>query len=164
MGALRYDAIYDYIKSVNCFRKYNISIDDVLFNQKESEKFKMWFEKRFKPFNIYEFDSGNISLTLDQEDYNYDWKEELVNDEPYYGDGHCYEDLFKDYIVDNDSKIINKLSFDSENGMFCVYIDDMKTADKVALMLSSLYKDENKMIELIKKTKENYGYKFEINI
>lgn len=48
--------------------------------------------------------------------------------------------------------------------MFCVYTNDMKIADEVAYKLSALYKDENKMIELIKDTKNKYGYVFDVHI
>lgn len=164
MGALRFDAINEYIKNVELCRNKSLEVKDVLFKLDESEKFKLWFESRFKPFNIYEFDSGNISVILDQYDYNYDFYEEMQNDEPYYGDGHCYEDLFRDYISDNFPKLSNKLNYDSENGMFCVYCDDMKTADEIADKLSTLYKDENKMIDLIRQTKERYNYEFDIKI
>ena len=164
MGTIRFNAISDYIKNVEKCRNISIEIKDVLFNQRESEKFKMWFEKRFDPFSIYEFDSGDISLSLDQRHYAYDWYDELYNDEPYYGDGHCYEDLFKDYLSDNYPNLSKKLNYDSENGMFCVYCEDMKTADEVALILSDLYKDEEKMIDLIKVTKEKYNYDFDIKI
>lgn len=58
----------------------------------------------------------------------------------------------------------NKLNYDSENGMFCVYTNDMKIADEVAYKLSALYKDENKMIELIKDIKNKYGYVFDVHI
>jgi hypothetical protein len=48
--------------------------------------------------------------------------------------------------------------------MFCVYTNDIRIADEVAYKLSNLYKDENKMIELIKETKEKYGYIFDVHI
>ena len=48
--------------------------------------------------------------------------------------------------------------------MFCVYTDDIRIADEVAYKLSQLYKDEDKMIELIKDTKANYGYVFDVHI
>ena len=60
--------------------------------------------------------------------------------------------------------VIAKLNYDSENGMFCVYTNDIRIADEVAYKLSNLYKDENKMIELIKETKEKYGYIFDVHI
>ena len=48
--------------------------------------------------------------------------------------------------------------------MFDVDCDDIRIADTVACILSKLYKDENKMIELIKETKQKYGYQFDIRI
>ena len=67
--------------------------------------------------------------------------------------------------IEKVSKTLNsKLNYDSENGMFCVYTDDIRIADEVAYKLSQLYKDEDKMIELIKDTKANYGYVFDVHI
>ena len=48
--------------------------------------------------------------------------------------------------------------------MFCVYCKKLFDAEEVAYELSKLYKNENKMIEWIKSTKEKYGYSFDIKI
>ena len=102
-------------------------------------------------------------LSLDQSEYWYDWNEEIKSDSPY-GDGHCYNDAFYDYLGKVSKTLNSKLNYDSENGMFCVYTDDIRIADEVAYKLSQLYKDEDKMIELIKDTKANYGYVFDVHI
>ncbi len=60
---------------------------------------------------------------------------------------------------------LNKsVDYDSENGMFCVYCKSLEDAKLVATELSTLYNDENKMLELIKNTKEKYQYEFDIDV
>lgn len=164
IGTIRFDSINDYIKYVEKCRNKSLEMKDVLFNQRENEKFNMWFEKRFKPFNILEHDNGDVSVFLFEQDFCYDFFHEVKNDEPYYGNGYTYEDVFKDYLSDNYPNLSKKLEYDTEMGMFCVYCEDMKTADEVALILNDLYKDENKMIDLIKVAKEKYDYEFDIKI
>lgn len=48
--------------------------------------------------------------------------------------------------------------------MFCVYCKSLEDAKLVATELSTLYNDENKMLELIKNTKEKYQYEFDIDV
>lgn len=57
-----------------------------------------------------------------------------------------------------------RLDYDSENGMFCVYCKSLKDAELVANELSLLYNNENKMLELIKNTKIKYQYEFNFDI
>ena len=106
----------------------------------------------------------DVSVFLFEQDFCYDFFQEVKNDEPYYGNGYTYEDVFKDYLSDNYPNLSKKLEYDTEMGMFCVYCEDMKTADEVALILNDLYKDEEKMIDLIKVAKEKYNYEFDIKI
>lgn len=121
------------------------------------------FMGKYQPFHIYN-DVDMIAIILDQYDYEYDWVlEERITDNQY-GDGHCYDDLFNDYLQKNYPNLNSKLHYDSENGMFCTYCDDEKIADEVAKILSDLYNDEEKMIELIKQTKKEHNYEFDIKI
>ncbi len=103
-------------------------------------------------------------VILYQSDYCYDWVDEEKTESCYYGDGHCYEDAFRDYLENNFSELNKRLEYDSENGMFCVYCQNKKDADKVAHELSLLYNDEIKMINLIKNTKKKYSYVFDVRI
>lgn len=103
----------------------------------------------YKPFRILDHGDGLISITLDQDDFWYDWKNEVKDPSSHWGDGHQYDELFHDYL--NTFSGVSDLDFDSENGMFCVYVHNMKDAKKVATLLSKLYNDESKMIDKIKK-------------
>ena len=163
MGATRYDAIGDYLNEVNKNLDSELFLSDVLYKEKEYKKFESWFNKQIGPFKIISFKDENFSVLLDQSDYCYDWVNEIKSNTPY-GDGHCYNDAFFEYLEKSSSSLNNKLNYDSENGMFCVYTNDIRIADEVAYKLSNLYKDENKMIELIKETKEKYGYIFDVHI
>lgn len=136
-----------------------------LFKNKNKDKcteFALLFEEQIKPFKIIEHDNY-YSVILDQSDYQYNWLSEVI-EQSYYGDGHCYNDLFNDYLSSNFSKLNKKLNYDSENGMFCVYCKNLFDAEEVAYELSKLYKNENKMIEWIKNSKEKYDYSFDIKI
>ena len=64
----------------------------------------------------------------------------------------------------NDEDLNKRLEYDSENGLFCVYCRTIQDAEEVAYELSSLYKNENKMVELIKQVKKDFEYSFENNI
>lgn len=163
MGSTRYDAIGDYLNEVNKNRDSELFLSDILYKKAEYEKYDAWFNKLIYPFKIFRLENGIFSVSLDQSEYWYDWVGETKSNLPY-GDGHCYNDAFCDYLGKVSKTLNNKLNYDSENGMFCVYTDDMRIADEVAYKLSTLYKDENKMIELIKDTKNKYGYIFDVHI
>lgn len=121
------------------------------------------FMGKYQPFHVCK-DIDKLEIILDQYDYEYDWVlEERIADNQY-GDGHCYDDLFNDYLQKNNPDLNKKLHYDSENGMFCVYCEDQKVAHEVGKILSELYNDEKKMIELIKETKKIHNYEFKIKM
>lgn len=152
------------IKEAELKEKYNVVLlNDVLYKEEEYKLFDKWFQEQLSPFHIMKFD-GYVSVTLSQEQYWYDWVKEIKTDDNYYGDGHCYEELFKDYLEKYFSNLTDTLEYDSENGMFCVYCKDMRIADKIAYELSKLYKNEDKMISLIKETKKIHDYHFDNDI
>ncbi len=62
------------------------------------------------------------------------------------------------------TSLSERLDYDSENGMFCVYCKNSKDAEFVASELSMLYNNENKMLELIKNTKIKYQYEFDFDM
>lgn len=157
IGAGRIKAISDYIKCCSDIGK-DILYSDIVYKQKEYDLFSKWFEEIIKPFTIMKNDNNTFSVFLDQEDYWYDWVEEAKVEVIKYGDGHDYEDIFKDYLEKNINYLHERLKYDSENGMFCVYCNDIKDAEEVSYELSTLYKDENKMLSLIKNIKEKYEY------
>lgn len=145
--------------------KYNvILLDNVLYRDREWKKFEKWFMNYIKPFRIMKIDKDTFSVSLDQSDYQYDWLQEKKIEPNYYGDGHCYDDLFRDYLDSNNTNLNSRLDYDSENGMFCVYCKNKKDAEEVCFELSKLYKDEDKMIHLIKDNKQKYDYLFDVKI
>jgi len=105
-----------------------------------------------------------FSVTLFQDCFDYDWVEEKKIRPNKYGDGHCYNDAFNHYLRTEFKNLHNRLQYDSENGMFCVYCNDIKDAEETAYELSCLYKDEKKMLELIKFIKEKLGYVFDCDV
>lgn len=151
----------DWVKNQQDIKeKYHvILLDDVLYKDSEWKKFDKWFMDYIKPFHIMKHDKDTFSVFLEQSDYHYDWLQEKKI-EPNYGDGHCYNDLFRDYLNTKDTNLNSRLNYDSENGMFCVYCKNKKDAEEVCFELSKLYKDEDKMIQLIKDTKQKYNYMF----
>lgn len=66
--------------------------------------------------------------------------------------------------MENFYDLNERLKYDSENGMFCVYCKNKEDAKKVAYELSCLYKNEKEMISLIKIIKEKYEYSFDTDI
>ncbi len=116
------------------------------------------------PFEIFEYNKNLYAVLLDQEDYCYDWVLEKKTISCRYGDGHCYNDAFHDYLEQKNTSLNERLDYDSENGMFCVYCKSLKDAELVANKLSMLYNNENKMLELIKNTKIKYQYEFNFDI
>ena len=151
LGVGSIKAMIDYIN----FCKNNggiITFSDIIYNEKEYNNFLKWFEESIVPFDIIElFDSG-YSIILDQEYYEYDWLTESRT-KSNYGDGHDYEFIFKLFISDKLSYLNSSLKFDSENGMFCVSCNDIEKVIELIYELSCLYKNENKMIKLIRKGK-----------
>ena len=136
-----------------------INYSDMILSSEEYNKFQDWFADEIKPFKIVGYDDM-FSVVLDEKDFCYDWENEKVTDTPYYGDGYCYEDAFCKYIEDNNKALNDGLNYDCEMSMFCVYCDSVTTASEVAYMLSELYKNEDKMLEIIKELKEKYDYEF----
>ena len=165
IGNGRVNAIEDYIKYCKDKNNKDILYSDIVYKEKEYKLFDKWFNKQIKPFDVDHFDDDcPYSVTLYQNDYWYDWVEEKKIKQNKYGDGHCYNDAFNYYLGSNKPDLNNRLQYDSENGMFCVYCRNMQDAEEVAYELSKLYKNEEKMIELIKQIKQVYGYEFEIDI
>lgn len=158
IGAGRTRAIEEYIK-YSTEKGHPVLYSDVVYKNEEYELFDKWFEKAIQPFLISNYDEvSKYSVTLDQDDYWYDWLQEIKTKDNRYGDGHCYEEIFNSYLESKFHQLNQKLNYDSENGMFCVYCEDIKDAEEVAYELSCLYKNESKMIELIKKAKETNPY------
>ncbi len=193
IGSGKYDAIEDYLNTIcskDNLRKYEEEINkisfnsdddwvekmkdlkvkygitdlsDILYKEVEWKKFDKWFKKYLKPFDIIKYNS-KFSVCLHNTDFKYDWVQEIQTKNNVYGDGHCYNDLFFDYLRDNFESLCKRLYFDSENGMFCVRCVNKHDAEEVSFILSKLYKNEEKMIQLIKDTKLNRGYEFDIRI
>ena len=164
IGKGKVKAISDYIKYCDENNR-TILYSDIVYKPEEYELFSEWFENAIKPFSITHYDEdSDFSVILWQDDYWYDWLEEIKTENNHYGDGHCYEDAFKDYVESNFNDLHKRIKYDSENGMFCAYCNDIKDAEELTYELVTLYKDEFKMLNLIKETKQKYGYQFDISI
>jgi len=141
-----------------------ILYSDIVYKEKEYELFDKWVQEEIKPFEIMKHNEKLFSVTLFQDCFDYDWVEEKKIRPNKYGDGHCYNDAFNHYLRTEFKNLHNRLQYDSENGMFCVYCNDIKDAEETAYELSCLYKDEKKMLELIKFIKEKLGYVFDCDV
>lgn len=163
LGSARTKAIEEYIKHCE-ENKVHILYSDIVYKEEEYKKFDDWFIESINPFKILKLKDSLYSVTLDQESYWYDWMLESKDPINKYGDGHCYNDAFFDYLDVKNKELNKKAEYDSENGMFCVYCKDIKDTEEIAYELSHLYKNEEKMIDLIKITKLNHQYNFDIKI
>lgn len=160
IGKGKVRAINDYI---DFCAKINRSIlySDIVYKREEYNKFENWFKYFIKPFRILKH-SDLISVHLSEENFCYDWLEEKKYAKDPYSNGYYYDDLFKNYIEKNFADLSKRLNYDSESGMFCVYCANMKDAEEVIYELAKLYRDEKKMIELIKDYKELKNILFSI--
>lgn len=141
--------------------KEKIFFSDLLRDKDKRKDFLAYFDEQIKPFEILNSEDGYYSVNLHYYDYHYDWKNEIVtNDNAEYGDGHDYNDLFYEYLDKHFKSLNNSLKYDSEMSMFCVYCHNKEDAENVAYELSKLYKDEKKMLDLIKELKEKRDYIF----
>lgn len=164
IGKGRFDSINDYLSTINVDNTKILLLSDVLYDIKEYKKFNSWFRKSISPFKIIKHNNNNYAVILDQKHFCYDWLDEIKTSDVKYGDGHCYDDAFFEYLEQNKNYINGVLKFDSENGMFCVYCENQKDADSICYLLSSLYKNEEKMINLIRDIKKQYDYDFDFSI
>lgn len=151
IGDGRVCAIDQYIKE-RSKKGYYVMYHDIVYKQKEYELFSKWFEDSIKPFRIMKHSDDKYSVILSQENYEYDWLSESKT-KSRYGDGHDYEEVFKKYIEEELSHLVPTIRYDSENGMFCLYCKSNNDAEEICYGLSCLYKNEDKMIQLIKEIK-----------
>ncbi len=144
-------------KGLELKKKYKIILlNDIIFKEEEFQKFNNWYNKSFKPFEIFACENG-YAICLDQDDYIKKSKKSIL------GNGHDYERVFKDYINSNFNDLKSIIKYDSKNSIFCAYCETLKQAEDVCYELSKLYKDKDKMIELIT-NKEKYNSIQEIKI
>ena len=152
IGEGRISAMDQYIK--DCGKKgHHIMYHDIVYKQEEYELFSSWFEDAIRPFRIMKHDDDKYSVILSQEDFEYDWLNEIKN-KSVYGDGYDYEKVFKKCIEEELIHLVPTIMYDSESGMFCLYCKSNNDAEEISYHLSSLYKDEEKMIKRIKEVKE----------
>lgn len=75
-----------------------IFLSDVLYKKDAYERFYNWYKNEIKPFKVTKLFDGKYALTLNQEDFAYDWLN-VTHQKSSYGDGYCYEDLFRKAIM-----------------------------------------------------------------
>jgi len=127
------------------------------------------FEKvDISPFTTSGYDpteyggKGQVSYSILLSRFVYDFKvcKKLGEDETRYGSGYEYEQIFQDYLDEIGYAQSSQLHYDSENGMFCVYSYNKDVAIEVGKLLTDLYKQEAKMLKLIKEGNKKYGWRW----
>lgn len=149
MGSTRFDAIGDYLEEVNNNRDNELFLSDVLYKEKEYIKFEEWFYKQIKPFTLFK-NENNISMLLNVENF----KSEMFksrNGDGIYGNGYDWDSLVRTYVECKLPHLSNKLTYDSENGMLCVDMQNQKQFDELAYNIAKDYKKENGLQEYIEK-------------
>lgn len=107
-------------------------------------------------------DKGQVSYSILLSKFVYDFKvcKKLGEEETRYGSGYEYEKIFQDYLDEIGYTQSSQLHYDSENGMFCVYSYNKDVAIEVGKLLTDLYKQEAKMLKLIKEGNKKYGWRW----
>ena len=116
--------------------------------------------KAIKPFRIMKFESGNYGLSLSlcgnycQSIFNKYAKLNGEKEKDIYGlythgSGHEWEKTFR-HIFKYENKF-ETIEFDSENGGFYCYCNDVSTLGELAINFKKICENENELLEYIKK-------------
>lgn len=158
----RQSALSDYIEVCNR-NGIDITYSDIVCNQETYNKFDKWYQKAIKPFELIKYEDDNEFSVVLREGY-YKYRLFSINSAYKNADGHVHEMIFRNYIDDNFPHLSNLINYDSESGMFCLYSDSIDVSEEAAYELSKLYKDDYKMMDIIKNLKSFDHETFKCNI
>lgn len=125
------------IKNKELKNKYGITLlSDILYNEKNWNKYIKWFGKQLEPFKISLF-----SIILNEKDID-----KSIFKYKFTGNGYDFENLFRSYVENKLPKLSNELRYDSEAGMFSAFSDSEKPLEKIAYYFNNDLKNNKDFI------------------
>lgn len=130
------------IKNKELKNKYGITLlSDILYNEKNWNKYIKWFGKQLEPFKIIKHSDSLFSIILNEKDID-----KSIFKYKFTGNGYDFENLFRSYVENKLPKLSNELRYDSEAGMFPAFSDSEKPLEKIAYYFNNDLKNNKDFI------------------
>lgn len=130
------------IKNKELKNKYGITLlSDILYNEKNWNKYIKWFGKQLEPFKIVKHSDSLFSIILNEKDID-----KSIFKYKFTGNGYDFENLFRSYVENKLPKLSNELRYDSEAGMFSAFSDSEKPLEKIAYYFNNDLKNNKDFI------------------
>lgn len=130
------------IKNKELKNKYGITLlSDILYNEKNWNKYIKWFGKQLEPFKIIKHSDSLFSIILNEKDID-----KSIFKYKFTGNGYDFENLFRSYVENKLPKLSNELRCDSEAGMFSAFSDSEKPLEKIAYYFNNDLKNNKDFI------------------
>lgn len=130
------------IKNKELKNKYGITLlSDILYNEKNWNKYIKWFGKQLEPFKIIKHSDSLFSIILNEKDID-----KSIFKYKFTGNGYDFENLFRSYVENKLPKMSNELRYDSEAGMFSAFSDSEKPLEKIAYYFNNDLKNNKDFI------------------
>ena len=130
------------IKNKELKNKYGITLlSDILYNEKNWNKYIKWFGKQLEPFKIIKHSDSLFSIILNEKDID-----KSIFKYKFTGNGYDFENLFRSYVENKLPKLSNELRYDSEAGMFSAFSDGEKPLEKIAYYFNNDLKNNKDFI------------------
>ena len=130
------------IKNKELKNKYGITLlSDILYNEKNWNKYIKWFDKQLEPFKIIKHSDSLFSIILNEKDID-----KSIFKYKFTGNGYDFENLFRSYVENKLPRLSNELRYDSEAGMFSAFSDSEKPLEKIAYYFNNDLKNNKDFI------------------
>ena len=130
------------IKNKELKNKYGITLlSDILYNEKNWNKYIKWFGKQLEPFKIIKHSDSLFSIILNEKDID-----KSIFKYKFTGNGYDFENLFRSYVENKLPKLSNELRYDSEAGMFSAFSDSEKPLEKIVYYFNNDLKNNKDFI------------------
>ena len=130
------------IKNKELKNKYGITLlSDILYNEKNWNKYIKWFGKQLEPFKIIKHSDSLFSIILNEKNID-----KSIFKYKFTGNGYDFENLFRSYVENKLPKLSNELRYDSEAGMFSAFSDSEKPLEKIAYYFNNDLKNNKDFI------------------
>ena len=130
------------IKNKKLKSKYGITLlSDILYNEKNWNKYIKWFDKQLEPFKIIKHSDSLFSIILNEKDID-----KSIFKYKFTGNGYDFENLFRSYVENKLPRLSNELRYDSEAGMFSAFSDSEKPLEKIAYYFNNDLKNNKDFI------------------